>query len=910
MTNINRAAVLNPFPELTTNILDYVPRATTTEFGIVAIGAGVKVDALGRICLDTQEISDRFDVMEAEVASAFTTQKAEIDASLVAIAGGHKAYQTLALAQAAQASLPANTIVEVTNDGANNGTYQWNGTTLTKSAYDPLTQAKDYTNNKSSTTKAEAVALANNYTDLVFDTVPAAIVPYVGQAEAAATAATISAGVFETPEAGVDPTTGVEDGEYFNVRSPSSDSYIDEYQNIGGAAVATGKSYPSGALTQAMSEQIDKIGSLGYLSEQLDQIAVDKGWDASFVVYRGISQKKLNDGLESIADMLAIVNPQDGMRVCVKSYHPVNYALAEPYFARGGGYFEYNSALVSRNDGGVVFNGWVRLDIENLNVNDFGAKGNWNARLNFGDDDTVPFEKYAAYITTYGKTPREGATRIMRVLSGSYRLKGFTLPSTVWGWSFELLGEGQMSQLWFDPTGTGIDIQQENVNFKDIVLNGKLNPTTPQVSDPAIPYIVKIKLASKTADVDFTCDNVEVHWFDHFARVAGRGFTFKGGNVGITGSGGTLCEIACDADMVVGTDPAMQDVAATMRHFKVSGTRFDFCQNIFKITGTHAVKDYINGLTVESCELMGLRTIVKSDDCRLIKPKFVNNLAIASFQSQYSLGAIVVPRAIDVLDSGNSWNYITNPNHTATGRTDGIGFIHRYTSIDGLTVIGSSSKDLIYGFIDTAGATNNIKILDSNFSGFGDIENDTSLLRCVMKPTNITIRGNTITSKTSRPRKWIRGDISGSNSIVIKDNICDKTFPPQALTYTPKLRINNADSGTASYASQVGFYWVEGDYIHVRASMALTETSSLGAMGVSLPVPAIADFLAISSYISGSGELTTLTSFNVSNSVLVDVSASTDQTAKLMLSPTTQLNLSQKTANSITIACGFKYRFK
>lgn len=66
-------------------------------------------------------------------------------------------------------------------------------------------------------------------------------------AEAAATSVTISAGVFETPEAGVDPATGVADGAYYNVRSSSAESYIDEYQNIGGVATSTGKSYPSSA---------------------------------------------------------------------------------------------------------------------------------------------------------------------------------------------------------------------------------------------------------------------------------------------------------------------------------------------------------------------------------------------------------------------------------------------------------------------------------------------------------------------------------------------------------------------------------------------------------------------------------------------------------------------------------------
>ena len=73
-----------------------------------------------------------------------TYTKSEVDTTFAAYVGGRKAYTTLALAQADQANLPANTAIEVTNDttSSNNGTYQWNGTTLTKSAYDPLTQSK------------------------------------------------------------------------------------------------------------------------------------------------------------------------------------------------------------------------------------------------------------------------------------------------------------------------------------------------------------------------------------------------------------------------------------------------------------------------------------------------------------------------------------------------------------------------------------------------------------------------------------------------------------------------------------------------------------------------------------------------------------------------------------------------
>ena len=85
MSNINKAAVLNPFPDLTANILNYVPRATTSEFGIVAIGSGINVDALGRIYLDTQEYSDRLTAIEAQAASSLDTQQTEVAAAIAQV---------------------------------------------------------------------------------------------------------------------------------------------------------------------------------------------------------------------------------------------------------------------------------------------------------------------------------------------------------------------------------------------------------------------------------------------------------------------------------------------------------------------------------------------------------------------------------------------------------------------------------------------------------------------------------------------------------------------------------------------------------------------------------------------------------------------------------------------------------
>lgn len=86
------------------------------------------------------------------------TEIANINDIIAACVGGRKAYQTLALAQADQANLPANTAIEITNDGENNGIYQWDGIALTKSAYDPLAQAKAHIDEK--------ISLEGNGTDI------------------------------------------------------------------------------------------------------------------------------------------------------------------------------------------------------------------------------------------------------------------------------------------------------------------------------------------------------------------------------------------------------------------------------------------------------------------------------------------------------------------------------------------------------------------------------------------------------------------------------------------------------------------------------------------------------------------------------------------------------------------------
>lgn len=165
-----------------------------------------------------------------------------------------------------------------------------------------------------------------------------------------------------------------------------------------------------------------------YLMQRLAQIAVDKGWDASFVVdASGEAQQQVNynggskwhsrvggykenervvlangdivkstvDGnandpnvdmtgwefsnspnsiitVNSVAEMLSL-RVFDGLTVRTKSYNAPNLALAKPY--HGGMTYVYRSARSSENDSGSVINGWVALFPNNqvVNVDWFGA---------------------------------------------------------------------------------------------------------------------------------------------------------------------------------------------------------------------------------------------------------------------------------------------------------------------------------------------------------------------------------------------------------------------------------------------------------------------------------------------------------------------------------------------------------
>lgn len=138
-----------------------------------------------------------------------------------------------------------------------------------------------------------------------------------------------------------------------------------------------------------------------YLMQRLAQIAVDKGWDASFVVdASGKTQQEINDGLESIAELRNINPPRKGLKVYVKSH------TADT--GQGGGWFvaTQNSELV--DDDGLIISSlnplifWRRIVDNNTYQPEF-----WGACGDGINDDTVAIQAALEYARRYSLEPEK-----------------------------------------------------------------------------------------------------------------------------------------------------------------------------------------------------------------------------------------------------------------------------------------------------------------------------------------------------------------------------------------------------------------------------------------------------------------------------------------------------------------------
>lgn len=131
----------------------------------------------------------------------------------------------------------------------------------------------------------------------------------------------------------------------------------------------------SGAMDDAIKPALQNLDNA--INTAAAAAAGANGWDDMLIaVSENVNQRQINDGLDTIAQLLAIRNPRNGQRVYVKSYLTPNYGLLNPY--KGGGLFAYDANKANQNDGIGVINGWVLTGVPDM-ISPFmaGAKGDY-----------------------------------------------------------------------------------------------------------------------------------------------------------------------------------------------------------------------------------------------------------------------------------------------------------------------------------------------------------------------------------------------------------------------------------------------------------------------------------------------------------------------------------------------------
>ncbi len=167
------------------------------------------------------------------------------------------------------------------------------------------------------------------------------------------------------------------------------------------------------------------------------------------------NQAAFNNGLNSVADMLAIVSPQTGDRVFVKSYLVGKN--------KGGGTFIYDSTKALVNDYGLTISGWVRvLDDAVITPQMFGALGDGVA------DDTASIQRAIDALATIATSDTR---QTLFFPSGSYHTT-VTLQAKTW---VAIVGENKTSTRFLDAFSTGTFALQQFTTFSDLLFETTLN---------------------------------------------------------------------------------------------------------------------------------------------------------------------------------------------------------------------------------------------------------------------------------------------------------------------------------------------------------------------------------------------------------------------------------------------------
>lgn len=300
-------------------------------------------------------------------------------------------------------------------------------------------------------------------------------------------------------------------------------AYVDKQDNVLQDNIDSLKNYVDDKdgelrnyLLNAIQEQgvaLDQLEEYyNYLMQQLAQVAIGRGWAASFIVSAdGSTQQQVNDRIgntwyakplgyelnarvmlengdivkstidgnannpnasmngwlgsisgvvDSKAELESLVGT-DGQTVLMSSWHKGLH--------KGGGFFKYDSTKASINNHGTTINGWVRQYTGLANIFMFGARGYTYENPNI--NDTVPIQR--AIDTMRDIYIPEGMFKCNLVFTNSFNIRGAGKGSMLYPYDAAkpvMTNINRSSLGWNNDTVT--DLEMRSLGFNDMNFTG------------------------------------------------------------------------------------------------------------------------------------------------------------------------------------------------------------------------------------------------------------------------------------------------------------------------------------------------------------------------------------------------------------------------------------------------------
>lgn len=533
-----------------------------------------------------------------------------------------------------------------------------------------------------------------------------------------------------------------------------------------------------------------------------------------------------------------------------------------------------------------------------------GAKGNWDATSQTGDDDTLAMQAAFDYIASLDTSLTEGE-RYIEADVGSFRYSTIEIPASI-VYGLDIKGHGELSStMWADHTNTEPAFigNIEMVHFQDMQLVGGLAIT--ELQHPNQKEIGLFgKLATNKADIDAKFTNCRIICWKNFADIHGRGCVFNDCSIGLTE---TIMRINADPDTVF-SGTAVDSVETGMRHYTFNGGRLDVVKNAVKVVGTGPQKDYINAIQFNGVDKSQVDNLIVAEDAIIRRMSVNGGGAVASFFG----GAITAKSVKNSVINAVNWNKSYDDAAEPEVASDCIEYIVKTSQdIAGLTISDSTFRALRGNAVETGTTSTNVKIIDNYFPEawtFADQDNHFVYFSAEDCP-NLEIRGNSFSSSTVAGTYRLFNATAQVAYVSNDNNVAPWAWTESFNKYIPTLKINGVP--TAGTVDSFAEYSIDNSSnVNVQFTVVANISEGTGVVSISLPpISAIPHNTLLSNY-SGGGSVDKVLGFSVSGAggMTVNVNPVTQEAEMWTVKDLamTKLNASYKTGTIVLGGC-FNY---